>query len=62
MGASRAYIRAAADNTASQYVALANGFTQYGRERQSATLRDGTCTDLVLFDLLASEWHAGRAG
>jgi RimJ/RimL family protein N-acetyltransferase len=62
MGASRAYIRAAADNTASQYVALANGFTQCGRERRSATLRDGTCTDLVLFDLLASEWQETRVG
>jgi RimJ/RimL family protein N-acetyltransferase len=62
LGAARAYIRAAADNTASQYVALANGFTQYGRERRSATLRDGAFTDLVLFDLLASEWREAQAG
>ncbi len=58
LGASRVYVKVAAGNTASRHVAVANGFTEYGRERQSEQLRDGTPTDMVLFDLLASEWKA----
>jgi RimJ/RimL family protein N-acetyltransferase len=59
LGSSRAFIRAAVENTASQYVAVANGYRQYGRERESQRLRDGSSTDLALFDLLARDWEAG---
>lgn len=56
LGASRAFIKAAAENTASQYVAVANGYREYGRERHSDRLGDGSWTDLVLFDALPDEW------
>lgn len=58
LGATRSFIRAAAGNSASQHVAVANGYTQCGRERQAERLGDGSVTDLLLFDLLASEWDA----
>jgi RimJ/RimL family protein N-acetyltransferase len=56
LGASRAFIKAAAENTASQYVALSNGYVEYGRERHADCLGDGSWTDLVLFDALPREW------
>jgi RimJ/RimL family protein N-acetyltransferase len=59
LGASRAVVQAAAGNAASQHVARANGYTEYGRERESQRLRDGSVTDMVLFDVLAREWDAG---
>jgi RimJ/RimL family protein N-acetyltransferase len=55
LGATRSYIKAAAGNSASQQVALANGYREYGRERHSERLGDGALTDLVLFDTLADE-------
>jgi RimJ/RimL family protein N-acetyltransferase len=55
LGAQRAYLRAAEGNTASRHVAVTNGFREYGRERSSETLRDGSVCDMVLYDLLRSE-------
>jgi RimJ/RimL family protein N-acetyltransferase len=60
LGASRAFIKAAAGNAASQYVAVANDYAEYGRERHAECLGDGSWTDLVLFEALAGEWD-GRA-
>ncbi len=56
LGGCRAFLKAADGNTASQYVATANGFTLYGRERQSELLGDGQRVDMLLFDLLRAEW------
>lgn len=56
IGGRRAHLYAAAGNTASQHVARATGFTEYGREREGVLTRDGTPEDLVLFDLLRSEY------
>ena len=56
LGASRAFIKAAAANAASQQVAVANGYVEYGRERHADCLGDGSWTDLVLFDALSHEW------
>jgi RimJ/RimL family protein N-acetyltransferase len=52
MAARRAFLTAAGGNTASQHVARSNGFTEYGRERESILTRDGTPEDLVLFEML----------
>ena len=49
------FIKAAEGNVASQRVALANGFTRYGEERSSEVLRDGSMTDMALFDRLRGE-------
>ncbi|MBA2558514.1 MAG: GNAT family N-acetyltransferase [Propionibacteriales bacterium] len=54
LGATRAFIKTAAGNAASQYVAVANGYTQYGRETASERLRDGSVTDMVLFERLST--------
>lgn len=56
LGLRRLHLKAAFGNKASQYVARANGFTEYGRERESELLGDGSYDDMVVFDLLASEW------
>ncbi|MBA3308759.1 MAG: GNAT family N-acetyltransferase [Nocardioidaceae bacterium] len=57
LGLRRVWLKAAVGNTASQQVARANGFTEYGRERKSERLGDGSYGDMLLFDLLASEHH-----
>ncbi|MGI8577122.1 MAG: GNAT family N-acetyltransferase [Nocardioidaceae bacterium] len=62
LGMRRLWLGAAADNTASGHVARANGFTEYGRERKSERLGDGSYADVILFDLLASEWSVDRHG
>ncbi len=54
LGLHRLHIKAGDGNTASQHVARANGFTEYGQEHQSWRRRDGTYGDLVLFERLAS--------
>ena len=59
LGTPPAYLKAAAGNAASQHVAIANGFTECGRERQAMLKRDGSTQDMVVFDLLADEWQAG---
>ena len=60
LGMRRAFLKAAAGNTASQQVARANGFTEFGRERRAQLVGDGSYADLVLFDLLRDEWEARR--
>lgn len=59
MGFDRIFLKAAATNPASQRIAVANGMVECGRERQSETLADGSVVDIVVFDLLASEWKRG---
>lgn len=61
LGMHRLFLKAAAGNAASQQVARANGFTEYGRERASELLGDGTYADMALFDLLRDEWEAGQS-
>jgi RimJ/RimL family protein N-acetyltransferase len=58
LGRRRLRLNAAEGNSASAHVALANGFTLVGRDRQAEPLGDGTFADLVRFDLLAEEWDA----
>jgi len=55
LGMRRIFIKTAAGNAASQHVARANGFTEYGRERGATVLGDASYDDHVLFDLLAHE-------
>ena len=55
LGLRRLLIKAAAGNVASQRVALTNGFTRYGEERSSEVVRDGSVTDMLLFDRLRGE-------
>ncbi len=59
LGLDRVFLKAATTNPASQQVARSNGFTEFGRERCSERLGDGSLVDMVLFDLLREEW-AGR--
>ena len=56
LGLRRLFIKVAADNVASQHVGVTNGFTRYGVERRSEVLRDGSPSDMALYDLLAEEW------
>ncbi|MGH3446633.1 MAG: GNAT family N-acetyltransferase [Nocardioidaceae bacterium] len=55
LGMHRVFLKAAADNAASQQVARANGFIECGRERASELLGDGSYADMLLFDRLASD-------
>lgn len=59
LGLHRLHIKAADGNPASAYIATANGFQPYGRERRSAPHR-GVDRDMHLFDLLRDEWEARR--
>jgi RimJ/RimL family protein N-acetyltransferase len=52
----RLFIKVAADNAASRQIAVRHGFTHYGDERRSEVLRDGSPSDMALYDLLAEEW------
>lgn len=54
-GRRRLTLFAAEGNTASAYVAEANGFTHVSRERMAAPRREGKYADLHGFDLLADE-------
>jgi RimJ/RimL family protein N-acetyltransferase len=56
LGMRRLHIIAAVGNTASRRVIEANGFVETGRMRQENPLRDGSFTDTVSYDLLASEY------
>ena len=56
LGRSRLQLAAADGNSASQHVALANGFVQVGRDRRAVLLGDGTFADLLRFDLLVDQW------
>jgi RimJ/RimL family protein N-acetyltransferase len=55
LGMVRLVIRAAADNAASQRVALSAGFRPAGRDRCAERLRDGTLADLHRFELIEAE-------
>jgi [ribosomal protein S5]-alanine N-acetyltransferase len=55
LGLRRLQIGAAVDNSASRRVAIANGFTEVGRDRGAEQLGDGTYTDLVWYDRLATD-------
>jgi len=55
LGLARVALRAARQNTASRRVALGAGYTEVGMERAGQRLRNGTVTDLVLYDALARE-------
>ncbi len=56
LGLRRLRATAADGNAASVHVIRANGFTSVGREREGARLGDGTPVDLLVHDLLESEW------
>jgi RimJ/RimL family protein N-acetyltransferase len=56
LGRRRLRLNAADGNSASAHIALANGFTEVGRDRQAEPLGDGTFADLVRFDLLVEEF------
>ncbi|HSE09815.1 MAG TPA: GNAT family protein [Nocardioidaceae bacterium] len=60
IGLRRLHINAGVGNTASRRVIEANGFVEVGRLRQENPLRDGSFTDTVHYDLLASEYDARR--
>jgi RimJ/RimL family protein N-acetyltransferase len=60
LGRRRLRLNAAEGNSASAHVALVNGFTEVGRDREAEPLGDGTFADLVRFDLLAQEWNASQ--
>lgn len=55
LGRYRLVLATAAGNTASQHVALANGFVAAGIERDAEVLRDGSRQDMLWYDLLRSE-------
>ena len=59
LGRQRLRLNAAHGNSASVHIALTNGFSQVGRDRQAEPLGDGTFADLLRFDLLVDEWNAG---
>jgi RimJ/RimL family protein N-acetyltransferase len=50
LGLRRLTLHAAAGNRASHHVARSNGFSEYGRERSTELLGDGTYDDMLLFD------------
>jgi len=58
LGRQRLRLLAADGNSASQHVALANGFVKVGQDRQAEPLGDGTFVDLIRYDLLVDEWNA----
>jgi len=71
LGMVRLVIRAAAENEASQRVALSAGFRPAGRDRCAERLRDGTLADLLRFELIEADldgapgdvtlqWRAGQ--
>jgi [ribosomal protein S5]-alanine N-acetyltransferase len=55
LGLRRLQLSAGEDNTSSRHVATANGFTQVGHHRQVDRLGDGTYTDFVWYDRLATD-------
>jgi len=57
-GLLRLVIRAAVGNVSSQRVAERAGFRLTGSDRQAQILRDGTCVDLLRYDLLRTELTA----
>jgi RimJ/RimL family protein N-acetyltransferase len=59
LGLPRVTLRAAAGNAPSNAVAVAAGLTRTGVARCAERLRDGTVTDMVLYDVLAGEVDPG---
>ena len=59
MGLRRLRIIAAEGNVASRKVIEANGFVETGRMRQENPMRDGSYSDTIYYDLLASEYSRG---
>jgi ribosomal-protein-alanine N-acetyltransferase len=55
LGLPRVTLRAATANAASNAVAVGAGLTRTGIARSGERLRDGTLTDMVLYDALATE-------
>jgi RimJ/RimL family protein N-acetyltransferase len=62
LGFHRLFLKAAGGNEASAQVAKANGFREFGVERRSLVLGDGSYADHVLFELLRSTWSERRGG
>ncbi len=62
LGLARVVLRASRGNVASRRVAGKAGFAQVGVERDAERLRDGTVTDLVVHDVVASAGGASVAG
>jgi len=58
LGRRRLRLNAADGNSASEHIALVNGFVKVGRDRKAQPLGDGTFVDVVRFDLLVDEWNA----
>ena len=59
LGLERLVLLAARENAASRRVAVKAGFTEVGVDRLAERLRDGTRTDFVRYDLLATETGTG---
>ena len=59
LGLARVALRASRGNVASRRVADKAGFAQVGVERDAERLRDGTVTDLLVHDVVASKAPAG---
>ena len=60
LGRRRLILFAAEGNTASAHVAEVNGFTHVSTERAAGPLRDGTYTNILGFDLLATDRSPAR--
>lgn len=56
LGLHRMFVKAAADNVASQRVALAASFEQCGRERGAALHRDDRWHDVVVLEQTVADW------
>jgi len=61
LGLERLVLLAARDNAASRRVAVKAGFTEVGVDRLAERLRDGTRTDFIRYDLLATEMSTEMA-
>jgi RimJ/RimL family protein N-acetyltransferase len=55
LGVRRLQLAAGTDNAASRHIAMACGFTEVGRHRAVDQLGDGSYTDFVWYDRLASD-------
>jgi RimJ/RimL family protein N-acetyltransferase len=56
LGLRRLRVEAAEGNAASRHVIERNSFVEAGRHRAGSRHRDGSCEDMVTYDLLASEY------
>jgi RimJ/RimL family protein N-acetyltransferase len=60
LGLRRLHVIASEGNTASRRVLESNGFVEVGRLRQENPHRDGSFSDTISYDLLASEYRRPR--